>query len=211
MGHSSFRIKGKNVTLVTDPFDPEMVGLKLSKIEADLVTISHQHQDHNKVDLVTVGKRVIDGPGEYEISGTSIIGIQTFHDDQKGAERGQNTVFVIEMDGLRLCHLGDLGHLLSDQQIEEIGEIDILMIPVGGEYTIGPVDAVKVVHDIEPKLVIPMHFKVPGINEKIFEKLETVDAFVSQLGLPSTTESKLVVKDGELSVENQRIVILEKK
>ncbi|KKQ75848.1 MAG: Zn-dependent hydrolase of the beta-lactamase fold-like protein [Candidatus Woesebacteria bacterium GW2011_GWB1_38_5b] len=209
-GHSSFKIKGKLTTVVTDPFDPEMVGLKFPKIEADILTISHAHQDHSKAELVNVTRKIIHGPGEYEIAGTSIIGFATYHDNQKGLERGKNTIFVIEMDNLRVCHLGDLGHELSENQVEDIGQIDVLMVPVGGEYTIGPEEAVKVVSDIEPKIIIPMHYQVEGLDPKSFSGLKPVNVFVTQMGLPSQTQAKLMLKDTDLSSDEQRIVILEK-
>lgn len=211
LGHSSFKIKGKNISLITDPFDPAMVGLKYPKNEADLVTVSHDHPDHNQVDQVTVGKRVIKGPGEYEIAGTSILGFQTYHDNTKGSERGKNTIYVIEMDGLRLCHLGDLGHKLSDALVEDIGQIDVLMVPVGGEYTVGPTEAVDVVQSIEPGIVLPMHYQMPGLDPKTFEKLQPVEQFLNQLGSSSETLPKLSIKEGELLQGEQKVIILERK
>src|SRR5581483_2872098 len=124
LGHSSFKIKGKTASVVIDPFDEKMIGMKFSRSQAEILLVTHHHMDHSKTDNVSDVKRVVDGPGEYEISGVSIIGIQTFHDDKKGAERGRNTIYVIEMDGLRLLHLGDLGHKLDESQIKEIGNID---------------------------------------------------------------------------------------
>src|SRR5579859_3239225 len=134
LGHSSFKIKGKSTSVVTDPFDSEMLGMKFTKIDGDIVLISHHHRDHDKIENVTNVKKVIDGPGEYEVAGVSVIGIKTYHDDKKGAERGKNTIYVIEIEGLRFLHLGDLGHKLEDFELKEIGTIDILMIPVGGTF-----------------------------------------------------------------------------
>src|SRR6185369_7759330 len=145
LGHSSFKLSGKNTKLVTDPFDSSLVGLKYPKVEADIVTISHHHPDHDKSEQVSEVKKIVDGPGEYEIGGVSIIGISSFHDDKKGAERGKNTIYLIEMDGLKLLHLGDLGHLLTDKEKSEIGDIDVMFIPVGGEYTIDAKTAYELV------------------------------------------------------------------
>jgi L-ascorbate metabolism protein UlaG (beta-lactamase superfamily) len=211
LGHSSFRIRGKNATLVTDPFDPAMVGLKFSKLSADIVTISHDHQDHNKVDLVTDSKKVIDGPGEYEINGVSIIGIQTYHDEDSGSKRGKNTLYVYEIDGLRLAHLGDLGHKLSDEVLEEIGTLDILMVPVGGVFTVGPEEAAAIVRDIEPAIVLPMHFRVAGLNPENFSELSDVAHFVQDAALPSVEMDKLVIKKEDIPEGEKKIVLLKVK
>ena len=210
LGHSSFRIKGKKAILVTDPYDPSMVGFKYSGVSGDLVTISHQHGDHNQSQLVKGVQRVIDGPGEYEIMGVSVIGLSSFHDNKKGELRGKNTIYVIEMDGLRIAHLGDLGHQLREKDLVVMGSIDILMIPVGGEYTIGPAQAVEVARAIEAKIVIPMHYQMKGLDKKTFGKLTTADHFTSDLGLQVEKLEKLVIKKESLGEEN-KVVILEKK
>jgi L-ascorbate metabolism protein UlaG (beta-lactamase superfamily) len=210
LGHSSFRLKGKTATVVTDPFDSETVGLKFPKVAADIVTVSHQHKDHNQVDLVKGVKRLVSGPGEYEIMGVSIIGIPTFHDEKKGAKRGKNTIYVYEMDGLRLVHLGDLGHKLREKILGKIGDIDILMVPVGGEYTIGPTEAVEVVRAIEPKIVIPMHYQMPGLNPTTFAKLSSTKPFLAEIGLLVEKADKLSVKKENIG-EESRVILLEKK
>ena len=207
LGHSCFRIKAAGGYLVTDPFDPKMVGLKFSGVEADIVTISHDHQDHNQYQLVKGVKRVVSGPGEYEIAGISIIGIPCFHDEKKGELRGKNTIYIIEAEGLRVCHLGDLGHPLAQEQIEEIGEVDILMVPVGGEFTVGPKEASGVVMDIEPKIVIPMHYKLQGLNPEVFSKLASVDEFLKEVSLPTERLPKLSVKKEELAEETKAVVL----
>jgi len=210
LGHSSFRLKGKTATVVTDPFDPEVVGLKFPKVAADIVTVSHQHEDHNQADLVKGVKRLVSGPGEYEIMGVSIIGIPTFHDEKKGAKRGKNTIYVYEMDGLRLVHLGDLGHKLHEKILEKIGDIDILMVPVGGEYTIGPTEAVEVARAIEPKMVIPMHYQMPGLNPATFAKLSSTKPFLAEIGLLVEKTDKLSVKKENIG-EESKVILLEKK
>ncbi len=204
LGHSSFRVKTKSASFVTDPYDPAVVGLKFPKLSADIVTISHDHADHNNAALVKNVRKVIGGPGEYEILGISIIGIQTYHDKKNGAERGKNTVYVFEAEGLRLVHLGDLGHLLNESQIENIGTVDILMVPCGGGYTIGPSEAVQVVHDLEPKIIIPMHYKLPSLNMEVFEKLADLDLFLKELALPTEEAEKLTVK--EMLQDEQKVV-----
>ncbi len=200
LGHSSFKIKGKDITLITDPYDEAMVNMKFPKQDADIVTVSHHHNDHDKVDNVTNVKKIVDGPGEYEVAGVSIIGISSFHDDKKGAERGKNTIYVIEMEGLRILHLGDLGHVLPDTK--EIGNIDILMIPVGGTYTIDAKKAVEVYKQIGASIVIPMHYG---------GELAKAEDFITESGLRVENLPKLVVKKDAINSEEAYAVILEKK
>lgn len=210
LGHASFRLKGKTAALVTDPFSPEMVGLKFPKVSAEIVTISHGHEDHNQVDLVKGVKRVINGPGEYEIQGVSIMGFASFHDDKKGQLRGKNTIYVIEIDGLRLAHLGDLGHKLNEKTVEEMGGIDVLMVPVGGVYTINASEAAEVVRAIEPNITIPMHYQMDGLKREAFEKLTGLKPFLADVGLTVDKTNKLSVKRSTIE-EEQKVVVLEKR
>lgn len=210
LGHSSFKIAGKAGTVVTDPFDPSMVGIKYPKVEADIVTVSHDHKDHNQTELVTNVHKVISEPGEYEVRGISVLGFPAFHDSEKGAVRGKNTIYVIEIDGFRIAHLGDLGHPLSESAINGLGTIDILMVPVGGEFTIGPADAATVAKAIEPSVIIPMHFKNEGMNPEISDKLLPVEDFLSALGMSAERTNKFSAKEGTLS-EEMKVVILERK
>ena len=211
MGHSSFKIKGKNTSIVTDPFDPGMVGVKFPKTEADIVIVSHNHDDHNKAAQVEGVRKVLDTPGEYEIGGTSFIGLPSYHDSEKGADRGKNTIFVIEMDGLRLCHLGDLGHKLDEGTLEEIGNIDILFVPVGGVYTIDAKLASELVTEIEPKIIIPMHYWDESLNKESFADLAKVEVFLSEVGLKTERLPKLQIKAGEISSEDQIVYVLDRK
>lgn len=210
IGHSSFRLKGKTASLVTDPYDSQYTGLPYPKVAADIVTISHDHKDHNQAKLVNNVKKIISGPGEYEINEVSIIGISSFHDAKKGEKRGKNTIYVIEMDGLRIVHLGDLGHKLSDGFIDKVGDVDILMIPVGGEYTIDAVQATELVRLIEPKIIIPMHYKVPKLKQEIFSKVASVEPFLTQIGMPVEKTNKLSISIGNIG-EDQKVVLLESK
>lgn len=209
-GHSSFKIKTKSINLVTDPFDPKMVGLKYPLVEAEIVTISHDHADHNYLERIKEIKKVITGPGEYEISEVSIIGLPSWHDDQKGETRGKNTIYVFEAEDLRVAHLGDLGHPLSEKILEEIGEINILMVPVGGFYTVGPREALEIISEIEPQIIIPMHFQVPGLNSETFAKLLPLENFLKESGLAVEKMSKLQVKLSDIG-EEQKIIELETK
>ncbi|MDO8429522.1 MAG: MBL fold metallo-hydrolase [Candidatus Daviesbacteria bacterium] len=168
-GQSCFKIKGKSATVFIDPFDPDKFGLKLPKdVDSDLVLSTHDHPDHNNFSAISGEPLRVSGPGEYEKSGVSVLGVGTYHDETKGAERGRNTVFNLMIDGINVVHLGDLGHMLDEVQVSEIGNVDILLLPVGGVYTIDGEVAAKVVAQLEPKIVVPMHYnrfaKTPGFD-----------------------------------------------
>lgn len=208
LGHSSFKIRGKTATVITDPFDSDMVGIKYKKRKADIVTISHEHEDHNKKENIEDAKKVLIGPGEYEISQVSIIGVPSYHDDKKGEKRGRNTIFVFEMDGLRICHLGDLGHKLEEKHLDAIGAVDILMVPIGGKFTIGSKVAAEVVRTVEPSIIIPMHYLMPSMNKDNFGDLEKLDPFLKEMSLPVGEMEKLSIK-GETLGEEQKVVVLE--
>jgi len=165
-GHASFLITSdEGMKLITDPYESGAYGGQLAygKIQdhVDIVLTSHDHADHNDVKDLPGSPEVVKGSGSKTLKGISIKGIPTYHDPSKGSERGANTIFNIVVDGIRVCHLGDLGHVLSDQEVAEIGPVDLLMIPVGGYYTIGPKEATRVAEQIKPKVLIPMHFKTP--------------------------------------------------
>jgi L-ascorbate metabolism protein UlaG (beta-lactamase superfamily) len=209
-GQSCFQIiatcsKAEQVAILIDPFD-ETTGLKVPSLNADILCITHPHPDHNNRKAVRGTPFLIDGPGEYEVKEVFIRGIPAFHDDSQGAKRGQNTIYTIEAEEMRLCHLGDLGQKeLSDQQLEQIGDIDILMIPVGGVYTISAKEAAKIISQIEPKVVIPMHYALP----KLKIKLEGVDKFLKEMGKKSVEpQPKLLIKQKDLPEEEAKIVVL---
>lgn len=160
LGHASFLVTCEDGTkIITDPYDEKFGGLGYERIQetADIVLMSHQHGDH--AGKVNGNPQVITKAGITEAKGIEFKGIASYHDQSGGKERGPNTIFCFTVDSIRVCHLGDLGHLLSDEQISEIGDVDILLIPVGGFFTIGPEEATKVVDQLKPKVVIPMHFK----------------------------------------------------
>jgi len=178
LGHSCFRIKGSQAVIITDPFPPDL-GYSLGKPDANIVTVSHQHPSHSYVQGVTGEPRIVKGPGEYEISGILIIGVATFHDAEGGQKRGRNTAYLMEVDGISVCHLGDLGHVLSDEQVEEIGDVDVLLLPVGGTSTIDAAMAAEVIRQLEPQAVVPMHYKTPLIDRE----LEPVTDFLKEMGM----------------------------
>jgi len=211
LGHSSFKIKTKTAIVVTDPFSGEMVGFRFPKTEANIVTVSHSHPDHSAVAAVEGDPFVINAAGEYEVKGVSIFGYQTFHDLHSGAERGKNVVYVIEAEGLRICHLGDLGAELSSKTLEELSEIDVLMVPVGGEFTLGPHEAAELVSQIEPRIVLPMHFQAEGLKKETFASLQPVENFLKEIGAnnPERLEKLSLTKDK--LPEETKVVLLERK
>ncbi len=204
-GQAFFRLKGKNVMIAIDPYDPEAIGLKLPKeTQADAVLKTHDHKDHSNLSAITGEPIQITGPGEYEVKGAAITGIGVFHDNVNGAERGKNTIYNIEIDGLNIVHLGDLGHLLTESQIQELGTIDILLIPVGGVYTIDAKLASEVVAQLEPRIVIPMHYLLPGLKAE----LEPVDNFLKEMGKEGVEPvTKLAITKDKLPEEPQVVVL----
>jgi len=209
LGHASFLLRYKSVRLVCDPFDKQ-VGFSQAKVKVEIVTISHDHSDHSERGMIEGEPMVIEGPGEYEIKGVSVTGITSWHDGKQGSLRGKNTIYTIDMDELRLCHLGDLGHKLDDKQLDLMDGVDVLMIPVGGFYSLGPKEALEVIKQIGPSIVIPMHYKTKEHNQKAFGKLVTVDEFLKQAGLKTRKEKKLTLKKLDLP-EEMEIVVLERR
>ena len=204
-GQSCFKFQSGEQVLAIDPFSKD-IGLTPPRFRANLVLVTHDHPDHNNAESIAENPLVIHGPGEYDFQGIAIKGIQTFHDDAEGKERGLNTVFVIEMDGITLCHMGDFGEKeLRPETFEAIGDVDILFVPTGGKYTIDSGIAAKVVSQIEPRIVIPMHYKIPGLKVDI----ESVSLFLKEMGAKDAApEEKLVIKQKDLPIEGTRVVVL---
>jgi len=212
-GQSCFQIlsgspKNGEVKLVIDPYD-EKIGFKLPKMEADILLVTHDHPDHNNVKGVSGAPFLVTGPGEYDIKGVFVQGISAFHDKVQGKERGKTTCYIIECeDRIRLLHLGDLGQTeLTDEQVDFIGDIDILMIPVGGDgKTIDGQEAAKIISQIEPKIVIPMHYHIP----KSTLKLDDVQVFLKKMGVKEAVrQSKLTIKKKDLPEEETQVIVLE--
>ncbi len=199
LGHACFRIKGRQTTVITDPYSPNL-GYSLGKATANIVTVSHQHPGHSYTDGVGGNPRKVTGPGEYEIGDVIIIGIATFHDNDGGSQRGKNTVYLMEVDEVSVCHLGDLGHILTNEQVEELGEVDVLLLPVGGLSTINAAMAAQIVRQLEPKVVIPMHYQ----TQAVARKLEPVDKFLKEMGLSGVVpQAKVSITKSSLPVSTQ--------
>jgi L-ascorbate metabolism protein UlaG (beta-lactamase superfamily) len=209
LGHACFLLRGRKAKVVTDPFGSD-VGYKQSLAKPDVVTISHDHQDHSDLSRIEGEPMVIRGPGEYEICGVSITGIASFHDQQQGKERGQNTIYLIDIDEVRVCHLGDLGQDLTEKQLAQLVGIDVLLVPVGGKVSLGPKEALEVIKQLGPAIVIPMHFRTEGMT-KDYDKLLPVKDFLELAdGEKCRQEKKLSIKKLDLP-EEMEIVLLERK
>lgn len=202
-GQSCFKIQTKDIVLFTDPFDKK-IGLRPPQGKADVITVSHDHYDHNNVAAFKEPDFIIDTPGEFALKEINIQGIESFH-DKEGKEK--NTIFTIEAEEIRICHLGDLGTILSDEQVEKIGNIDILFVPVGEKVTLSMHDLMKVISEIEPKIVVPMHYKIPGLSVD----LEKEDKFIKEIGITPVKDNKITIKKKDLE-ENapMKVFILDK-
>jgi L-ascorbate metabolism protein UlaG (beta-lactamase superfamily) len=191
--------------VVTDPYPPS-IGLKLQRLDADLVTVSHEHENHNYTQVMRDAYE-IRGPGEYEVAGVSVIGVPTFHDAEKGAKHGRNTVYLIEIDDVRVCHLGDLGHRLDDAEAEAISSPDVLLVPVGGNTAINAAQAAEVVRQLEPRFVVPMHYAIPGLKLQ----LDTLDRFLKEMAVTSAEPQPKLSVQASSGEYDTKVVVLEPK
>jgi len=204
-GHAAFLITSdEGIKIIIDPYEPGAFGGQLSygksKDQADIVLTSHDHADHNYTQDLPGTPQVVKGSGSKTLKGISMKGVSTYHDPSLGSERGANTIFTIKINNIQLCHLGDLGHLLSDKELAEIGPVDILLIPVGGFFTIDPKEATRVAEQIKPRILIPMHFKTGKCGFSIapvedflkgktnIKRIKTSEAFFDKASLPQQME-----------------------
>ena len=204
LGHASFMITSETGTkIITDPYvTTENLNYGEIKESADVVTVSHEHGDHSNVSAVRGNPEVVRGTAK--VKGMEFKGIPTYHDDAEGKQRGKNTIFCFEVDGIRVCHLGDLGHPLNDKQVAELGSVDILLIPVGGNYTIDAKVAGQVCDRLKPKVIIPMHFK----NDKCAFPIAGVDEFLKgKKGVSRLDASEVEFKQGALPATTQIMVL----
>lgn len=205
-GQSCFKIQSGDLVIVIDPFSKD-IGLTPPRFRADIALVSHQHADHNNLESITGEPFSITSPGEYEVKGAYIHGISTFHDAQNGKERGLNTIFLLEIEGIRVLHMGDYGEevVRNSRFLEEVGNVDILLAPVGGTYTIDGEDAARLAKDIEPRYVIPMHYKIPGL--KISLQDETL--FLKEMGVKNADrQEKFTIKKKDIAAEEKTEVIV---
>lgn len=211
-GHSCFKITSKpggrateDIVTFFDPFGKEL-GIRPPQGQADVVFVSHEHHDHNKTEALKGEPVLINTPGEYAVKGINVVGIDSFHDAEEGAKRGRSTIFILEAEELKICHLGDLGAELSGKQLEEIDGVDILFVPVGGNYTIDGKKAAELIKKIEPAVVIPMHYKIENSNAEI----DDLQKFCSEMGnCPKEKTAKLNIKKKDLEGKSMEVVIMD--
>ena len=203
LGHACFQLRGKNVTLITDPFSPQQgEPLRLSKINPAIITLSHNHSNFTPQ---TGGEPyIVHGPGEYEISDVLITGVASTHADKQGQAYRRNTMYVIHLDDVMICHLGALGHTLQDEQLEEVADADVLLIPIGGENSLNATQAVEVISQIEPRIVIPMLYPVPTTENAS----DALDKFCREMSVKTmNTQPKLSVTRSSVPTEMQVVLL----
>ena len=206
LGHACYLLTASNGrTLLMDPFD-ESVGYPMPEINADVVTCSHNHHDHYGIDRVHSGYTLIKQPGEHHTQGFVIEGITSFHDDEGGIKRGRNIIYLVQIDGLRIAHLGDIGHLLTQAQIEKLSNVDVLLVPVGGFYTVDADQAAAIVRSITPRIAIPMHYKTKYIDSKK-NPIEDETAFAAQFTNIVPDTNTLTITPGTLD-DYPEVVVL---
>lgn len=217
LGHPTFILTtSTGLTALLDPMAPA-VGYPLTPVNGvDLVTVSHEHSDHNFVSLATGTPTIVRGLAgndwakiDQTIKGVRVRTVSTFHDEAQGAQRGKNAVFVFEINGMKIAHLGDLGHKLSDDQVKAVGNVDAVMIPVGGFYTIDGKNAAQVVAQLNPKVVIPMHYKTPALSASLSAVLATADDFIAALGNSAkVTQTGQSITLSSTKMPNERTVMV---
>jgi len=207
IGHSSFKIEINGKVIVIDPYDPALMGYKFPETSADILLLSHKDAETTHMEGIKNCEHVIDSPGEYEIAEIFIYGLSTFHDGESGAKNGKNTAFLIEDSNFSVLHLGSLGHELSKETLEKIGAVDVLMIPVGGNYVIDAEKASKVISSLEPGIVIPMHYNTKDSTHP--EKLAELEEFLEEMGVEKgiAKRDSLELKSS-VSDEETKVVVL---
>ena len=194
LGHSCFRLKGKEATVLTDPCPPS-TGYRIGKVVADLVTISHDRPENSYRQALNGSTKFVTGPGEFEIAGVLVTGVTTYRDKKRGADLGRNVVYVIDIDDIRVCHLGGIGHVPTGDDVELLSAADVLLVPVGGGTAFDAAAAAETVSPLEPKIVVPMQYR----TEVSTEQLDPVDRFLKEMGVEAKApEGRLNLTRGGL-------------
>jgi len=206
LGHSCFRLRGKEATLITDP--PGLsTGYTLGRLSADIITISHHHAGHDYVQGISGEPHVVDGPGEYEIQQTLITGVQTYHDNERGKRLGRNTAYLITLDDIHFCHLGDLGSKLDSRAQEALNGCDVLLIPVGGGNALNAEQATEVISQLEPRLIVPMHYATPAYKQGD-APLDPIEKFLHEMGATAPEPvGRLNITPANLPAETQIVLL----
>lgn len=207
-GLSCFRLRESGATVICDPFDKKCVGLSMPRVRADIVTISHDRPGHNCASAISGDPKVLTGPGDYEIKNVFVTGLTTYHQAKEGEVPERNVAFFFDFDGLTVGHLGDLGQIPQQRQVEDLNELDVLLVPVAGHNTLDPSRLTEVISLLEPKLVIPMHYQHKGLSPELAESLEPVDKFLKELGVSDPeVEDSLKISRTSLPEETQVILL----
>lgn len=207
-GFSCFRLREGGVTVLCDPYDKKATGLTLPRLKADIVTISHNRPGHNNAEGVSGEPKVLNGPGEYEVKNVAITGLTTYHKASGGELPERNVAYFFDFEGFTVGHLGDIGQIPQQRQVEDLGEIDVLLVPVSGANTLDAARVTEVISLLEPKIVVPMHYRHAGLSSPIAESLEAVDKFLKELGITEPeTESVLKLTKANLPEETQVILL----
>lgn len=211
-GHSFFEVtidtkEKKGIKIYFDPYSSEIGINPPSDLTADIVLVSHSHYDHNNLGAFKKIDLVIETAGEYSVKGLDIKGILSYHDNEKGQKKGPNVIYLLSAQNLRIAHLGDLGHLLTDNQINSIGTVNVLMVPIGGPSSIKGQESIKVIKQLEPNIIIPMHYKIPGVKIDLLG----IDDFCKEIGVClSEPVGKLSLKNNPLDEKKMEVVIMKK-
>lgn len=204
-GRTCFRLEGReSIAIVTDPYSPEL-GIRLPPVRADVVTVSHHDASCQYLDAVKGPFKLLDGPGEYEISGVFITGVSTFADEREGRDRGLNTVFAFDFDGTTICHLGQLGHVPTQSQVKNIGSVNVLLVPVGGGGSLTSTQASEVIGLFEPDVIVPMRYQIAGLQEE----LDSVDNFLKEMGVEDVDRQRTLQVSETGTSDETDIVLLE--
>lgn len=210
LGHSCFCLtESTGVTVVTDPYSEE-IGYKMPKVKADIVTVSHKHYDHDNISAIDGNPIVIYEPKLTDVHGVTVTGVKTYHDKQKGKKRGENVIFKYRMDGIDICHLGDIGHECTSQLVESLLPVNILLIPVGGNFTIDAETAYDYVEKLMPDIVIPMHYKTKSLNIDIDKVNGFLDLFDEEYVEQSET-SEIEIDRGDLDSSATKVIVLKRR
>src|SRR5438309_8580539 len=207
-GLNAVRLRGREATVMIDPYEHKL-GLYPVRLNVQVVIFTHEDPTHFSLQGLAGDPHIVTGAGEFEIRAVAMTGTQTYHDAKKGAERGKNFVYTVEIDDLRICHLGHLGHALSEDQLDAIGsQLDVLFVPIGGGSHINSAQATEIVNQIEPKLVVPISYKLPGLT-LLAQNLECVEEFAKEMGATDLPPQAKLQLTTSASVEETKLVILE--
>ncbi len=208
-GFSCFRLREGGVTVICDPYDKKTTGLTLPRVKGDIVTISHDRPGHNNAEGISGDPKVLNGPGEYEVKNVVITGLAMYHKAIGSQLPERNVAYFFDFDGFTVGHLGDIGQIPQQRQVEDLGEIDVLLVPVSGLNTLDAARITEVISLLEPKIVVPMHYRHPGLGSTLAESLEPVDKFLKELGITEPEPEPMLKLSKTNLPEETQVILLE--